>query len=204
MSPHCSSGEGLFAVGQVQSCRQLNPATVQTRTDLEQASADRGETEIAGYPHGIIWLSMTPLQPSATGKPLPEERHRARDLVVLGKISPGQLYLVPVAGDHEAGQEPADIEIGRTAESQKGEGWLGAHGRQIGEVDGQQSAGNQGRVQMKWKMNSFNLVILGDSPGSSGWENGAVVTKAVETLESELLPEPLMDPIFGAQGHDRD
>jgi hypothetical protein len=111
---------------------------------------------------------------------------------------------VPAAGDHEAGQEPADIEIGRTAKSQKGEGWLSAHGRQIGEVDGQQPASNQRRVQMKWKMNSFNLVILGDSPGSSGREDRAVVTKAVVTPESELVPEPLMDPIFGTQGHDRD
>ncbi len=84
MPPDSSPGEALFPGGQLERCRDPNPATLQAGADLEEMSSDCGQTEIPGNPQEISRLAIAPLQPSTARRPLPQKGQGRRDLVVSG------------------------------------------------------------------------------------------------------------------------
>jgi len=182
--------KAIFSASQISSCGEVDSAGIDLRPAFEKTPTEGREADCACQPQAIIWPGSAACEPFSTGWERPQECQCCRDLVISSQVSARQLEAESHTGGDEALEETAGIEVHRTAQSQKREGRVGTHSREIGEIDGEEPARHQSRIEVGREMHGLNLMILGYGPGSTSRENGTIIAKAVEPLAMESSSQP--------------
>src|SRR5829696_1726009 len=191
------SRDGAQGRKRFQKGRQIDPPAGEAGAAFDQQTAGGGLADRAAEPDAVSRRCAVAVQPAAALVFLTEQRQRRGDAVrIARKIAAGEPQPEGPAGGEERGEEAFMIETRGCGEGQKGISGRGAHGREIGKVDGEQTPRDESGIESGWKMNAGDLMIDGDDERSARWQHRRVVT---DQRRVEPPAQPIDQTVFAGE-----